>query len=318
MHHINNKILATFAILLMLISITGQVIIFKRADEIEQSPLEKVTGKASGTVFIAIMRPFTEMNLRGELEDDNETVRLIWNDLGHDNISIFIAKNATGFNFGAPNITGITVFNWSDPTSGNDAERYYKIGMWNMGLFNVSENTVVKYDMNLTTTNGRWNYLSLPAEPMNNSRNEVLKGISGSYDWIYEYNPTGGNYSYWFDPFSTGNIHNLTPDKCYIIKMTDNITFTIVGNDNTDINENLVVDNGRWNYLGWVNEITPRNAATGTIAGDFDWIYEYVALSGNYSFWFDPFTTGNIDYFNPGRCYIIQATVNNTVLNYAK
>ena len=319
MHHINNNILATFGIMLMLISISGQYIIHDKANEIEkmQSP-SKITGKAIGTVSLVIMRPFTEIDFRGILDDNNETIILIWENLSQDNVSIYMTNNlSAGFDYGNPNITGITILNWSDPTANTVSERYYRIGISNMGIFNLSENIVGKYDINLTTVNGRWNYISLPLVPYNNSRSEILKGISGSYDWIYEYIPSGGNYSYRFDTFSTGNIHNLDANKCYIVQATNDITFTVVGDDNSAIDEELITNNGRWNYVGWINEITARNIATGSIAGDFDWIYEYTPEGGNYSFWFDTFSTGNINTFNPSKCYIIQATAD-TNLTYTK
>ena len=317
--HISNNLLGACAVLLIILSMIGSLFVYQKADEIESRMAESITGQATGTVRLSIMRSLSEMDFHAVLADDNESVMLVWNDLGFENVSIFITDDlVAGFDLANPNVTGITAENWTDTNASQVQQRYYRIGVWRMGYLNVSLNIVGKFDISLTQANGRWNYISLPTVPYNMSRDEVLRSIKGRYDWIYEYVPLTGTYNYWFDPFSVGNIDELHPNKCYIIQATEDYTLTVVGDDNSAIQENMVIDHGRWNYLGWINEVTNRSVATASVSGDFDWIYEYVSAHGNYSYWFDPFAMGNIHLFNPGSCYIFQATVNNTVLNHTK
>jgi len=322
MNKLNNNIVAVFAVLLILFSIIGQIVVNKKVDEIENLyGVEEVTGKisATGTVSFSIIRSLSDINFHAELANDNQTVILFWENISQANVSVYITNNLSeGFNYGSPNTTGITAFNWSDPTSSSVPERYYKIGIWYMGIYNISKNTAGKYDINLTTDNGRWNYISLPFEPYNSTLSEVLKSIGGKYDWLYEYIPSSGSFDFWFETVGFGSISDLQTGKCYIIQSIENTTLTVVGEDLSSINETLLTDNGRWNYVGWINDNTDLGNATASISGNYDWMYEYIPSSGSFDFWFDTVGFGSITHLRPGRCYIIQPTVNNTNLEYTK
>ncbi len=306
--------LALFSIVLLAFSLTSQILLYKKALELEK-PAAEITGRATGSVSLALIRYLPGENFTAELAPDNQSILLTWMNGSVDNYTVYASGSPDGpF---APVAAGIAGDNYTDTNAHLFSQRYYRLGVWKDGSESIVLQTAGKYDINLTTAHGRWNYVSLPLVPKNSSREAVLRTLKGSYDWVYEYNPYGGNYSYWFDPFGLGNLDSMHAGKCYIIQATGNTSVTFAGTDNTRITEQLITDNGRWNYLGWVNEITNRTNATASIAGDFDWIYEYVEQYGNYSYWFDPFGLGNIETFRPAECFIIQATAN-TTLSYTK
>jgi len=311
MEHVNNNVLAVFAILLLLFSVLSQVMLYQEVGKIDE--MKQVTGKVTGTgtISLRIKYPFTGAGFTAEVAEDNESIYLQWENDGGDNYSLYVADNASQEFYLLAE--GLTIYNYTDTDAGNYSERYYMLERFEEGLGDNSTKIVGKYEINLTTANGRWNYVSLPVNPVNTSVSEVLKTIDGQYEWIYEYDSPTASFRFWFGGF--GTITDLTSGKCFIIQPFQNTTLTVAGDDYRHINESLLTNDGRWNYVGWVNTIAVVADATTSIAG-FDWIYEYLSSTGAFNFYFGG--GGTITDFAPAKCYIIQPTVNNSVLSYTK
>jgi len=312
MEHSNN-VLAVFAILLILLNLFGQLLLYNEAAKVTPR-MEPVTGKASGTgiITLKIKYPLTATDFIAEVADDNESIFLSWGNYSGDNYSIYVADNSSQeFNLLAEGLTG---FNYTDTDAGDYSERYYKLEKYEDGNSEYATKIVGKYDIDLTTDNGKWNYISLPVGPSNTSISDVLKTIDGKYEWVYEYHASSASFSFWFSGF--GSITDMYPGRCYIIQPFVNTTLTVAGDDFRFINKTLLTNDGRWNYIGWLNKNETIGNATASIAGDFDWIYEYMSSTGAFNFYFGG--GGSISNFEPSRCYIIQPTVNNTVLTYTK
>ena len=278
MHHINNNILATFGIMLMLISISGQYIIHDKANEIEkmQNPtISKITGKATGSVSFIIMRPLSEINFDSYLAFDNESIVLIWNNLSQDNVSIFITNNITaGFNYGSPNVTNITTFNWTDTTAKNDPQRYYRLGIWNGGIFNVSDNIEGKFDIPIYSSNQipgdvEFNTISLPLLPNNLSMNNIFRW-SANGDTIGTYNPfkmpfPGFDASMFFTGLGWwGDLTEINVTKTYWLSMVSTpYNLTIVGKVPTEnitvhlVNSTQIPGEVEFNTFAWHSECMP-------------------------------------------------------------
>jgi len=316
---INNNMLCIFAVVLIVISIFTQVIIVFKADQMRDVKITgKATASATGTVSITILRPITDLNFRAILGPDNQSVILIWENMSMDNTSVYITNDlSTGFNLSSPNVTGVANLNWTDGTAVTVNERYYKIGIFRGGSETISSNIVGKFDINLTTANGRWNYISLPLNASNSSRANILRPIANKFDFIYRYKADTGTFDWWMEAAQLGGLVNMTPEYCYIVQALENVTLTVVGDDVLSVNQTLLIDNGRWNYQGWINERTDRANATTSLGANYDFIYEYLADSGSFAFWMQA-GFGTITHMRPSKCYIVQPTVNNTMLTYTK
>ncbi len=207
MAHVNNNTIAVFAVILLMFAIIGQFIVYKKAGELESMYMPgQVTGKATatGTISLIVLRPLSDIDFHGELGDDNQTVILEWADLGQDNVSIYITDNLTdSFGYGPPNVSGLTVFNWSDPTAGNVHQRYYRLGVSSFGIFNISENIVGKYDIPIRFANGNpatyeLNQISLPLIPYNMSFGDIMRwGTANDVVLRYNTTDTGGKFKGW-------------------------------------------------------------------------------------------------------------------------
>jgi hypothetical protein len=182
---IGNNALAIGALILIVISLLGNLMVFKKAGEFEQMPLKKMTGRVTtGYVNITILRSLTELNVRAKLEPDDRTVTLFWEDIGQENVSIYITDDLeSGFDYGHPNASGITGYNWSDPTAGDAIQRFYKIGIHRLGVFNVTVPTVGKYQIEVKEADGdptgfEINQISLPLIPYNESFEDIVRSAN--------------------------------------------------------------------------------------------------------------------------------------------
>ena len=169
----------------------------------------------------------------------------------------------------------------------------------------------------LTTDYGRWNYVSIPLELANGAITTEFSSIAGSYDLAYEYNHSSGTFLYYYEPFDTGTLTTITEGKCYIIKATSNQTVTNFNGTAalSNINQNLVTTNGRWNYVGWVAENTAIETAFTSIDGSYDLSYVYDNNEGIFEYYYAPFTTGTYSTVTPCDCQLIKATATDD-LNY--
>ena len=256
-------------------------------------------------------------NLNATLNEDNKTVKLEWNlsGQGYKNYTLFMyddyLENAT-FDFtNTSNISFYEQTKWNDTTAGNVKQRYYKIKAFNEFNSKTCNVTVGKFDWELTTANGRWNYVSLPFEIKNSFIEDVFAPIKSSIDWVYTFNHTSGDFNlFYFMPFSTGPYKYLKPGECILVKPNADVNLTIVGEIYTKIEINLTIANGRWNYFGWVAEKTPRAEAEIPILAKYDWLYSYNESSGTFNdeFWFNTFGIGKLYDFKAGDGYIIKAT----------
>jgi len=314
MEHINNNILAVFAVALLLFSLITQIMLYQEVEKVQQKQLP-ITGKAvtgAGSVSLTVRYPFIGAGFTAEVMDYNKSVLLKWTKDSGDNYTIHVADNASQDFYLL--VDALTVFNYTDSNASNYTERYYNLERHENGISENATKIVGKYDISISTDNGRWNYVSLPVLPLNTSVTDVLKTMDGKYEWIYEYVAATSSFKFWFSGF--GTITDLTPGKCFIIQPYVNATFTVAGDDYSFINETLLTNDGRWNYIGWLNENVTVAVGTASIAGNFDWIYEYITSTGAFNFFFGG--GGTITNLQPSRCYIIQPTINNSILTYTK
>ncbi len=207
MIRVNNNMIAVFAVILLMFAVAGQLFVYKKAGDLENAYRpQEITGKATatGTVSLIVIRPISDIDFHGELAGDNRTVILRWANLNQDNVSIYIADNLTdNFGYGTPNVTGLTVFNWSDPTAGSVPHRYYRLGISRYGLYNLSENIVGKYDIPIKFADGgpatyELNEISFPLIPYNLSFSDIMRWGTPN-DVVLRYNTTdiGGKFKGW-------------------------------------------------------------------------------------------------------------------------
>jgi hypothetical protein len=172
--------IAALALLLIIISVLGPYWV-----------------SSAGTVSLTILKPPPDMdmlNLTAELAPDNVTVTLRWHDISRDNFSVYITDNISeGFQYAFPNITGLTTTVWNDTNASQAQQRYYKIGVWNTGIENVSNETVGKFEIPIYVadqipTHVETNTISLPLRPNNLSIGNIFRW-SQPGDTIATYNP---------------------------------------------------------------------------------------------------------------------------------
>jgi hypothetical protein len=213
----DHNLLILMTILLLIISLTGPYITYQKGKELEDyynrygqyKPLPEITGKASsvGTLNLRILLPppsMNTLNLTATLESDNESVRLSWHNVSNDNFSIYITDDINaGFDYGAPNLSGLTDTTWVDTNASDVRQRYYKIGIWNTGVEYASNETVGKYEIPIYYADGNpagyeLNQISLPLIPGNLSFNNIARwGTDG--DIVLRFNTTnlGGTFVGW-------------------------------------------------------------------------------------------------------------------------
>ena len=240
---ISNNVLAVFAIALILSSVFGTVAVFFTAERLETGYGSKVTGRASATglVQFTVVTPITDINLSAYLHQDNSTVVLTWANMSQDNVSIFITNNISeGFNYGNPNVTGLTGFSWSDPNAYKVQQRYYKAGVWNNDVFTLIDSTMGKFDIPIyhsTQIPGEveFNTISLPLRPSNLSLNNIFRW-SENGDSIGTYNPfkapdPGFDSSLYFSGLGWwGDIVEINVTKTYWLGLVDTAyNLTVVG-----------------------------------------------------------------------------------------
>ena len=207
MHHINNNELAVFAVLLLLLSLMGQIIVMNKADEVNYKPtIKKVTGKASATgiVKLSIRYPLSSLNFTAILADDNESVFLSWKDYLVDNYSIYATENlSAGFNYSDPLAEGLTVFNYTDSNARNYQQRYYKLSIWENGTETTASETVGKFDIPIHFADGNpagyeLNQVSLPLIPNNLSFDNIVRwGTNGDIVLRFNTSDLGATFEGW-------------------------------------------------------------------------------------------------------------------------
>ncbi len=324
MHHINNNVLAVFAVLLIMLSMTGPFIVIKKADEMKgMNTVEKVTGRATATIKLSVIRPVSEVDFRAVLLDDNKTVMLAWNDLGIDNVSVYISNSPfSGFDISDPNVTGITALNWTDTNSSLVPHRYYRIGIWREGLVEFSNNTVGKFDIPIKYADGNpaayeLNQVSMPLVPHNISFSNIVRGAT-SGDIVLRFNTSdiGSNFEGWETNIKMGGgwieqFDTMYPLEGYVfINVQNPYNLTIVG----DVPEGTVTipmkfaSGSPTNYemmlLGWNSLITDCNLShalnTTTAPGIVTW-FNTTDAGGIYEGW-DTFLIIGSDWFPSDGC----------------
>jgi len=261
MEHINNNVLAVFAVVLLLFSLITQVMLYQEVEKVRQLP---ITGKATtgtGTITFTIKYPISTAGFVAVIADDNSSIFISWDNYSGDNYTLYASENVTGtFNY-TPIAEGLTILNYTDTAADNYPKRFYRLGVWQSGSEEILNKTVGKWDIELD--NG-WNLISLPLDPVNISIMDIFgppmtngvwgRGCPANYTgyWsiIWQYD------SGWsaFDPnlacmaidFQT--LQNINFSYGYWIRMNDTFNLTIAGSLIDD--QNLLLSNS-WNLAGF-------------------------------------------------------------------
>jgi hypothetical protein len=181
----------------------------------------------------------------------------------------------------------------------------------------ITGNETIAYPVcnsSLTTSFGRWNYVSIPLELSDGNIVTELGSIAGKYDLAYEYNHSSGTFLYYYEPFSTGTLTTLNDGRCYLIKAVENTVTNFNGTAAlTNVAHDVVTSNGRWNYVGWVAEETDISSAFASIDGSYDLSYVYNNSNGQFAYYYAPFETGTYNLITPCDCQLIKGTASDTL-----
>jgi len=198
---LNNNIVGMFAVILIILNLIGQYTLVQKASDLQAQP--EFIGKAVGTVSLMITGTPQGVGFNAMLGSDNRSIILTWNDQGHDNVSIFITDDySAGFDL-VPNITNVTIMNWTDTTAGDVPQRFYRIRVFQGGASYFANNTVGKYDIPIRYADGtpatyELNQVSLPLIPTNNSFEDIVRWSSPG-DIVLRFNTSdlGATFQGW-------------------------------------------------------------------------------------------------------------------------
>jgi hypothetical protein len=292
MDHINNNVLAVFALLLMLFSILGQALIFSKTESVQPMP---VTGKvsATGTIRFTIKYELSTINFSARLADDNRSVILEWSNYSADNYSVYATDNITrGFNYSDPLVNESTNLSYYDSQAGEYMQRYYQLGVWENYSERVLDTTVGKFNILLeasTLTPGvvELNSVSFPLLPTNATIANVLRNGRVN-DVVSTYNTTRLPPAYdsvqkfdvgWFGQFS-----EFRPGRGYDFTIvTNRYNLSVVGEVPTGSYTaelracSLTPGDIEMNSIGWSSVYTKCNldVLLGNTSNDGDVISTY-------------------------------------------
>ena len=252
--------------------------------------------------------------ISAKLNSDQQSIDLIWSNwignVSYTNFTIFYSSDLinTSLNLSSSQNITTTLQTWTDVNADTVQRRYYNLYGKNTTETIRCPITVGKYDKNLTTDNDGWNLIALPFIPANNSRDEVMRNVLGNVEMIYHFNRSSGSWNYWNYTSNTGSIYNLTEGTSYTIRALDNVTLIYVGELFTNTSYYLTSGYGGWNPFGWIHEETGRYQAFFTVNSSITWIYDYNSTTGNWNYWYTPFSLGNIQSMLIGEGYFVKST----------
>lgn len=116
-----------------------------------------------------------------------------------------------------------------------------------------------------------WNLVSLPLTPDDNSTSEVLDSIATKYDSVMKYTPGTG--------FESVKTTVMDPGVGYFIYMNTNGTWSYDGDSYDSMTAPL---SSGLNMAGWVNDDVALPGALNSIAGDYNYVARWNAISQDY------------------------------------
>lgn len=179
------------------------------------------------------------------------SIGLSWNGTA-STYDIYTTTNYTSGFGTSPNFTVSNSF-WNDSSAASYSQRYYRVAPNGSTTFNQ---TVGKFDLALRTG---MNLVSLPLIPENNTLSRVLHQNATFYPITQVFDrQSNGQYriatfytnnppDYWWSSDST--FTNLSMDKGYWFKVSQNYNLTIVGSVPSS-NRSITLTNGM-NLMGW-------------------------------------------------------------------
>jgi hypothetical protein len=275
----------------------------------------------NSTKNITLTLTYSECSFNSSRNVDNRSINLAWNFKGksYTNYTLYWIDTAiedATINLSLAHNLTINTNEYNDTNASSVGERYYKVVGFNTSSSETCNITVGKYDLNFTPNFGRWNYQSLPFLQDSYYVESILEPGADDLEWAYTYNHSSGLFSGWNFDFDLGTLDNesIYPGECMLVKPKSKWTnVTVTGRIYPMINRTTTNAFGRWNYIGWVAERTPRDEAMNSIIAEYEWLYEYNKSSGQFIGWFQPFTLGDIYELRPGVGYIFKAFDNGTL-----
>ncbi|MBT7930284.1 hypothetical protein HN698_00005, partial [Candidatus Woesearchaeota archaeon] len=215
------------------------------------------------------------------------------------NVSQILNLNTSNLGDAVTNVTGISILNWTDTSSGSVTERYYRVAAIRLSNDNVTNSTVGKYDIEVVEATGipgsdvDLNLISIPLIPNDYSINTIINQSSNS-DLIYRYNTDTQNYqsTQFFAGFGWfGDFDEFEPGVGYAFKpVAASYNFTVLGTVPAG-NLTVTVKNATGipgsgidlNLIGWHSPIAKCDLGSFiTGASDNDIIYRYNTQTQNY------------------------------------
>jgi hypothetical protein len=274
-------------------------------------------GKVYSTKNISLTVIGIRCTFTAERNIDNTTVNLEWSFpfKSYTNYTLYwidsyiqngTIKTGEAFNKSLYNQT-----QYNDTNASSVIQRYYQIRGHNSITEEMCNKTVGKYTFNLISNFGRWNYVSIPVYQNETGIEQVLSPGVPDLDFAFWYNISKGGFEIWSFTFHLGKLKNIYPGESYIIQPLNGETnITVVGPIVYIVLQNLSIINGRWNYLGWVAELTPRSEAEIPILTSYDWLYWYNKTKGGFEVYSNDFKLGKVNELKSGEGYLIQPTSN--------
>ena len=141
--------------------------------------------------------------------------------------------------------------------------------------FKVGGSSAQTQYINLTTSNGGWNFVSSRLVPLAPTLPEFLASIAGKYTLVQAY-VNGAWKSY--QPGYGGDLTQVDEKMGLWIQVSQNCVLSVLGNPPTSTSIHLSSANDGWNLIAWPSDDT-RDVATALagIAGSYDIVYGYHA-----------------------------------------
>lgn len=215
----------------------------------------------------------------------------------------------------AINISGITTPYYYDTWANMTVQRYYKLFAFK-GLQQFECNTTYgKFTHDLTANYGRWNYLSSPFKITNRSIKYVFRSAWDNLENLFIYNHTSGSFNFFLfnvPPDGFGDFSEIPDGVCLLVQPLGisgaKVTFT--GEVLTELNQDLTMNYGRWNYQGSVAADISRKDAFKGYEFDLENLFKYNHSTGSFRFFIfsinPPTGFGEINDIPAGSCNLIQ------------
>lgn len=261
---------------------------------------------------------------------DDQNINVTWNNqmntsggalTNYTNFTLSYSNYLSNLKFNdslATNVSGLTENGYYDATANTTEYRFYKLYASD-GINNLQCNITFGKKMTyLTPDNGRWNYVSSPFIEQNTNLLHFTQSTT-SLDYAYKYNHETGVFDFYSYAFSFGTLNDVNTGECLLVQPTNvnGELITVAGEVMGNISDNLTMDNGRWNYFGWVLENTTRTDAFSGYEPDLDYVYQYNHATGVFDFYSFVFSFGTITVLPAGRCSLVQPKTTSILYNYS-